>query len=509
MLLNLPYEPEPVLVPRLVQVQVKTAAVLHVNDCRARRYHGARRGSTMERLGTGAAIVATVLLSCCSAVLGQEHPLPAPELPAAEYAADGDAAFITDVAPTSAPVAEGPLEEIAWQEQALSDRETAEADAAAANDQQEFSGMPRRFRYGVSIETRGVFDDNVGLVGDRIEDFYFQISPVGRFGLGDVLQRSEDYIALSYSPSFYVFTGNSDFNTTEHIGRFDGRWRLSRLALMLSQDVQSVQSSRLDVPSAAGDLANQVNLDIAGRRRVNTYATNLEAEYDFSDKTALRGELQYISRGSSGLIGSETIAATAGVDYNFSQKLRFGLAGRAGKQYVDAPSPDQSFQQAYLRFSYDMAGKLQLSGSGGAEFRQSEAREGTYSSPIFQASLVYDPFDGTELRLNAVRRIFNSVSAFGRDFASTQVVLTGRQRLVQRVFVSMQAGYQQQSYFSTIAGLAVERKDDYYFVAPAVDVRITRYLSAGVYFLYRENSSSEGFYDFENTQLGVRANVQF
>lgn len=376
---------------------------------------------------------------------------------------------------------------------------------------EEVSAIPRRFRYELSVDVRGVYDDNVTLSrgADRRDDFYAAFMPQITLGLGDVDQRQENYVSLNYAPSAYVYIDNSSFSTIEQIGRLEGQWRLRRVALTLSQDLQSVQSSNLNVANSGGGFSNQTNLDVGGRRRVNNYATRFGAAAELSGKTSLRLGADYSVSDPEGLIGSETLAGTIGLDYRYGPKLLIGAAVSGGKQFVDAPSPDTTFEQANVRASYEVTGKISASGSAGVEFRQSENGTQDNVSPIFQLGLAYAPFDGTQLDFSATRRTQNSASAFGQDFTSTQLVVSARQRLLGRLFLSVSAGIQNQSYFSTATGVGSDRDDNYYFIAPGIDVRITNFWFAGAFYTHRENDSSLQFYSFDDNQYGIRTTLRF
>ena len=54
---------------------------------------------------------------------------------------------------------------------------------------------------------------------------------------------------------------------------------------------------------------------------------------------------------------------------------------------------------------------------------------------------------------------------------------------------------------------AVNRVDDYYFVRGALDWRALDRLTAGVFYLYRKNSSNTN--PFDNHQVGVNVAYQF
>src|SRR5439155_26637524 len=109
----------------------------------------------------------------------------------------------------------------------------------------------------------------------------------------------------------------------------------------------------------------------------------------------------------------------------------------------------------------------------------------------------------------ARRRIYNSGFLTNQDFASTYVVDRFQQRLFHRVYLGLGAGYENSDYFATDRDVSATRNDNYWFIEPSVDVLITRWLSAGVYYLHREDSSNQDFFTWEDNQVGVRATLRF
>ncbi len=84
-----------------------------------------------------------------------------------------------------------------------------------------------------------------------------------------------------------------------------------------------------------------------------------------------------------------------------------------------------------------------------------------------------------------------------------------QQRLFRRVYLGLGVGYENSNYFAAVSNLNTSRDDNYWFIEPSVDVLITRWLSAGVYYLHRDDDSSVGFFSFYDNQVGVRATVRF
>jgi hypothetical protein len=389
------------------------------------------------------------------------------------------------------------------------DPETASEPAEPAVS--EVSAIPRRFRYAISVEARGVYDDNVTLSRgeNRREDFSAQFEGRVVLGIGDVIERQANYVSFSYSPTAYFYMDNSEFNTLEHIAHLEGRWRPGRFAFTLSQDFTSVQSTNLGVVNESGGFNNQANLDVGGRRRVTTYATRFRAAADLTGKTAFHFTASYARIDAEDLIGSETLAGSIGFNYHLGPKLTVGTDVTVGRNVVDGPSPDQTYEQLHVRANYEVSEKLRANGSAGVEFRQSEDSSGNRPAPIFQVGLNYTPFDGTTFSASATRRTFNSASAFGQDYTSTQLTFNAQQRFFQRAFLSLSTGVQNQTYFSRSSGDRSQREDNYHFVVPGIDVRITNFWFAGIYFVSRQNDSSLEFFSFDDNQIGFRSNLQF
>lgn len=476
------------------------------------------------------AVPAGILLAQNSSALPGSEPAPSPGdlptesstesavadetlLPAAPIEPEplpADPATGSDRLLASAP-AETPLPVSDFEEPALPANDGPQVETATAQHPQEFAATPRRFRYQLSLDLRGVYDDNVTLAprANRRDDFYFAIMPEITAGIGDVDTRQENYVVVHYAPSAFIYLKNSDFTTVEQIGRLEGQWRIRRIALTLSQSFQSVQSSNLNIANTEGGFSNQINLDIGGRRRVNTYTTRLSTAAELTGKTSLRLGAEYSLTDPEGLIGSQLVAGTVGLDYRFRQKLTMGLSLSAGKQFVDDPNPDTTFEQVNLRTTYELSGKLSATGSVGVEFRHTEADGTNSASPIFNLGVAYAPFDGTQIDLSGTRRTLNAASAFGQDFTSTQVTVSARQRLLGRFFLSLAVGYQNQTYFSTATGVRTDRDDNYYFIAPGIDVRITEFWFAGAFYTRRTNDSSLRTNTFDDNQYGIRTSLRF
>jgi len=387
----------------------------------------------------------------------------------------------------------------------------ADATSTAVDSSRVDTGIPRRFHYELRFSMRGAYDDNINLSHDnRISDYYTTIEPSIMLGIGDTETRQENYLRLDYLASLFLFANHTEDNALQHVARVEGQYRINRLTLTLSQVVQVLDGADVSASNSTGGFDQRVNLDVAGRTRFNVYTTRLNAAYYLTGKTFLTLGGDYSATDYSTLISSDVISGNLFLNYNYSPKLVVGVGGTAGYNRVDAPNPDQTFEQANARLSYQITGKMDLVTSAGVEFRSFKGQgRDQYVSPVFEIGLNYLPFDGTKLSLTANRRTLNSAVLAGQDYAVTNITANIQQRLLARIYLAASVGYENSNYFSAIAGVTSNRQDDYYFVEPSIAVRMTRFWTVGAYYLHRANNSSDDAFTFHDNQVGLRTSLVF
>ena len=370
------------------------------------------------------------------------------------------------------------------------------------------SGEPRRFHYELRLTVRGVWDDNIFISHtNRVSDYYFAIEPEITIGFGDIEGRGRAYLRLDYMPSAILFVNHSDEDAFNQLIHLEGGYQFGRLRLTLAQDVALLESANLN--SIFDTTGLWANTDASAPTRVNIFNTRLRANYELTGKLSLQGEFDSSIYFYPNHISSYIVSGGLYLYYNWLPKLSVGIGGTFGYDWVDEPTPNQSFEQVNARLQYQATAKLGLYASAGAEFRQFDGNRGDYTTPVFELGAIYHPFEGTNLTLAAGRRIYNSGFLGDQDFANTYVVARFQQRLFQRVYFGLASGYENSDYFPAERNVSAPRDDDYWFIEPSVDVLITRWLSTGVYYLHREDSSSDDFFSFYDNQVGVRATLRF
>jgi len=370
------------------------------------------------------------------------------------------------------------------------------------------SGEPRRFHYELRLTVRGVWDDNIFISHtNRVSDYYFAIEPEITIGVGDIEGRGRSYLRLDYMPSAILFVDHSDEDAFNQLIHLEGGYSTGRLKLAMFEDIALLESANLN--SIFDTTGLWANTDASAPTRVNIFNTRLRANYELTAKLSLQGEVDSSIFFYPNNISSYTVSGGLYLYYNWLPKVTVGIGGTFGYDWVDDPTTNQSFEQVNLRLNYEVTAKFNLYASGGVEFRQFNGNRGTYTSPVFEVGSIYHPFAGTNLTLAAGRRIYNSGFLPEQDFATTYVVARFQQRLFHRVYFGLGVGYENSDYFATARNVSAPRNDDYWFIEPSVDVLITRWLSTGVYYLHRRDSSSESFFSFYDNQVGVRATLRF
>jgi hypothetical protein len=370
------------------------------------------------------------------------------------------------------------------------------------------SGEPRRFHYELRLTVRGVWDDNIFISHThKVSDYYFAIEPQITIGVGDIEGRNRGYLRLDYMPSAILFVDHSDEDAFNQLINLEGGYSWTKLTLRFTESIALLDSANLN--SIFDTTGLWANTDASVPTRVNIFYTSATANYALTPKISLQGEFNSPSYAYPSHISDYTVSGGLYLYYNWLPKVSVGIGGTFGYNWVDAPSTDQTFEQVNARLNYEVTAKVGLYASAGVEFRQFDGNRSTYDTPVFEVGATYHPFADTNLTLAAGRRIYNSGFLANQDFADTFVTARLQQRLFQRLYFGLGAGYENSDYFAAKDNVSAPRNDNYWFIEPSVDVLITRWLSAGVYYLHREDISNVDFNSFDDNQVGVRATVRF
>jgi hypothetical protein len=351
---------------------------------------------------------------------------------------------------------------------------------------------PSRWKWKRSLSLGVSADDNVYLSSTHKQsDVIFTLG--GNFQLLWGLKKEESYLAIDYSPSVIVFADHSRANAFDQKVGVGGQWRIAKLTLGVQAGAQSLSGS---------------DTDVGGRANRSLWQVSLQAKYDYSTKTSFEVNLAPNAADYSHYLDSIEWTNSNWIDYQVFPKTRVG-AGLTFGYLKPAGSSAQTYQEALVRITNPMSGKLTVNASGGVQYRQLGSGGGTQTTPVFRVGASYQPFDGTAISVDASRRIYSSAATVGQNFAATGGTVSVRQRLFKRVFATVAGGYEDATYQSTESQGGTSRHDQYVFVRPSVSFEFRKWVNLELYYQYRSNTSTAAFSAFDSNIAGLQAAISF
>jgi hypothetical protein len=194
------------------------------------------------------------------------------------------------------------------------------------------------------------------------------------------------------------------------------------------------------------------------------------------------------------------------LNYQFWPRLVAGVG--AGFGYVNA-TPDNVFEQLQARVNWRATDKISFGINVGGEFTEFlSGGADTLVNPVFGASIQYQPFDHTQLSLNASRAV--SSSYFQNEVTeNTSVSADVNQRLLKNFYLDVSAGYNTVDYVAAASVLSTNRTDDTYSFNVQVSTTLFKRVSTAVFYRYSDNISTLKGYTYKSNQVGFNVGYQF
>ena len=312
------------------------------------------------------------------------------------------------------------------------------------------------FRVSVANDSNPFLGAQNNGTQNKKSDVILTLSPGVSIRLGN--EDSPLYLTADYTAGIVLFGSNTGANSLDHSAKVGFRWKMPKLTVGVNLGFQAVTGS---------------NIDVGERVRRATYYAGLTSTYAYSEKISfdLNADLTVPDYTDQSFLDSREIRVQGFVNYQFSEKLQFGLGGTLG--FLEANQGDsQTYEQGLLRVIYAASDKLAFNASVGMETRQTNA--GGDFSPVFSLGLVYKPFDGTTISLDGRRRTYASAALTGQNYEATGLVASVSQRFMKKFNLSLAAGFEQADYKSALIGVAADRTDDYFFIRPGIDWAINK-----------------------------------
>jgi hypothetical protein len=183
-----------------------------------------------------------------------------------------------------------------------------------------------------------------------------------------------------------------------------------------------------------------------------------------------------------------------------------GAAYQAGRLKIE-DADSQSIQQVTGSFDWQPREKIQIKLDGGAEFRRAGGT--TSVNPVLNARIDWEPREGTGVFLTAYQRQEVSALNEGQIYEVKGMAAGLSQRLGGNWTASLEGGYEVASYVSDASTGAPSRRDEIWFVRPALRYRFSDELDASVFFQASEDQSTDQNFGYDAVMTGVELNYKF
>jgi hypothetical protein len=392
--------------------------------------------------------------------------------------------------------------------QTAAQSQTQEAEAAAGPqsklDPWEKFLNPGPFRIRPYGWLNAYYDNNILLTEtDTENDFIWAINPGVTVSTRNYGENDGSYFLLDYLANVFVFTqGSEDTGWGQNVN-LAGRWAGAKLTIDAAQGYNASWGGLLGY-------TNRVDREFAGQLvDQQVIPTTLRAHYRLSDKTSVEADaLQVFRILDDDLNSYNEWAVRPWFNYQATEKVQTSVGAAMGWRDIEN-NPNQTYEQALVRVTYQAAAKVTALASAGLEWSQWQGGYDQGPYLVFLVGANYRPTETTILGLQAYRRQYPSITVTTENYLTTGFQVSLQQKIWQRLSFGLSAGYDFTEYEPSATGVSTDREDDYFYVAPSLNYSLSPRWDAGLYFTYRENDSNQAGNDYDGYQAGFRTSFRF
>jgi hypothetical protein len=262
----------------------------------------------------------------------------------------------------------------------------------------------------------------------------------------------------------------------------------------------------------------------AQQTKTTDYATALIGDYTINDKMSAEFNLDQDLSYVSGFEDPQTWATMDWLNYSFWTRLSVGVGAGAGYihlSYDDSAPPgqpglgDQQYGTMKLKVNWRALDKLSFGVNGGFQVQEYDAAQAngnvatTSVQPVFGVSMQYQPFQYTQISLNAGRSISpSSYSVGSQSEVDTSASVSLNQRLLQKFYLNLTAGYNEDQ-FTESQGTVNNRTDNSYTFTANLSRTFFKRGNVGLHYTYTDNNSTQQGFTYHSSQVGVQVSYSY
>ena len=330
-------------------------------------------------------------------------------------------------------------------------------------------------------------------------DFRDQLTTLGSFQETFEGARTPDYdlrrfFFASYTPGYTAFLDHSDQNTVDQNATIAGRWRFGSLICNARANYRFFSEALHD----SGTRARQSRFDFT-----------LNSRYETSSRTSLEADLNVITHhyDQGSLVNSVEWIDRNYLNYQVLPKTNVSAGVTLGYVSVNA-GPDQAYEQALTRVTYDTGRHLSAQVFGGVEFRQFSGGS-DLTNPVFGLQALYSPLDGTEVSLSASRLVTNSAEYIGQTIVATEAVLGGLPAPFRQDHAYPPGRLRQLRLLPGLRPGGNQRADDSLHLDASLSFQLTAHLTLTLSYLFSHNESNVERFNYDDDRAIIDLNLLF
>jgi hypothetical protein len=369
---------------------------------------------------------------------------------------------------------------------------------------------PPKWRFHLGLDTSVTYDDNIFIQPtQRQADVYFGVTPIVAAGWGTFLadptaitgmpsrfpqmadrEALENAFFFRYAPTAVFFTRHTDQNAFNEDAQVAGRWISGKLALEAEGRYQTL---------------SEPNIDVGNRINSETTSGFLNMSYKATEKTSLDSRFSLEHDSYQGGLNSTDTSLSSILNYQALPKTSVGIGFAVGYTTVEN-GQNQYYEQGLIHLHYTPTARISLDLTGGAEVREIENGPNR-TTPVFDFEASYAARDSTTITLKVARRTDTSVLYEEQDIEMTTVDASIRQRIFQKVFLTLNGGVQRDDYVD--AGAAADRTDTFSYFGAEFAVEVTKWLSMKAGYHFQNDDSSLAEFGFRRNLADFQFNLRF
>jgi hypothetical protein len=354
--------------------------------------------------------------------------------------------------------------------------------------------VERRGGLELAVAVSAAYDSNIYLSStDPTSDLVCRIGPLMAYTQGDPDEGEGGYIRVAYQPTGVIYADQTTNNRIDQSAVVAAGWRGKVSKITYQGTAQSLGDATADTGTQTErlELENQIRAAWMVREKITLEAAVGGRQTRYQNST---------------LVDSGRIYGETAVSYAYSPKTVVGAAYQAGRLKIE-DADSQSIQQVTGSFDWQPREKIQIKLDGGAEFRRAGGT--TSVNPVLNARIDWEPREGTGVFLTAYQRQEVSALNEGQIYEVKGMAAGLSQRLGGNWTASLEGGYEVASYVSDASTGAPSRRDEIWFVRPALRYRFSDELDASVFFQASEDQSTDQNFGYDAVMTGVELNYKF